>query len=570
MKELNTLLLFTVSALVYAQTDINVSSKLDVASLDVTTVKKSYCIFSDGDSSTSVDSLSSKYSGESGDYQQVYSAHGKTYLRKNIQWNSQTSEDSFKLSFLSSKSKFSDTQNLQDSHCTYRYRKVSLANSSTVLSGNASFSVPKGVWLIRVKTDDKFSNKPFSYSLSQSDYKDDFLEEVDFYTYSRVTYSNEMYFIINASVENIDQLVKLNFKYESTSSAELDLDFNFKVDFISANECLSTLDNKKISDIFATHEKIEKSLVGASCMLNTAYVKHFLSSIHVYKIKDFFEELDAANLRIKKSISFNHQNRDFERYQLFANLLDRIKFYYSYEILKESYSMMTNYIDYDGHQIDQLLYIDILRRRGVLYLFDVFDFLIKKIEEIENRTAVTRLDEDTKKLLRVYYSILLKKESELFEQSHELIRPPTFLSSYYLSNITSSAKIFSSKFEALIRKMNDIRTNDFILTSSLKNIVEDHRDLVNALRVYDLEYERFYDEVPKFDNYVELRVNLLAELEAIYRVNIESMLLNVSHYYRKHFEDSDFKRIVVGGKTFATIDEFISSYDELVKELRNE
>jgi len=559
-------------------TEINFQTRINIAEFNAKYVKSSWCIFSDGNSDTGTSTISAALSGESNQHIQSYTHRGKTYLSRNINWDSSTTKKSFMLSFHADSAVFSGSDRYDESHCSYKYWKGQSTSGETQLTAKAAFRIPNNVWAIRIRSESQTLNANTQILLSSKDYVLDdtgkkSLQQIPFYSFDGK--ANKKYFLTNASTEDQDNFVYLDLKYTKKTLTAADLSINFIVDFISAEECFQDLQGKSYIDLLSGNiakNNVEQSLVNMACMLNPKYIKHTLSSLYLYDIGSFFDELKSIERSIQKSIGENPNTHDLNTFEVYLKLIDRVRFYYAYEILKESIGLLTHKIEYQGETVDSLFYIEVLRRRGIMYLFDIYDTLLKSINNAiaAGTGPFISLSKDDKLKFDIFTKILLPHEHSSFERAHNLIYSPKYLSVKAYNDFTSSSNktlLASNKF---MQASSDILTSDIISTAQARRIEKLLQDAVNQLRLYVISFDRFQahlgnsDEIDIHDS----RKRLLVQLESIFQLNINALLQQVGYYYAKNFEDPVFRNIKIGDTSYNNVSEFIRDSEKLLMEVK--
>ena len=557
-------------------TEINVSSRVDISEFDAKYVKSSWCIFSDGDSSTNTSTLSASLSGENNKYTQKYSRRGKTYLSRKIQWDSATTNKSFTLSFHADDANFQASEKYNDSTCSYKFWKAHTSSAETQLTAKAAFRIPKNVWAIRINSETVAHGALQEMALFVNDYivkenGEEKLEKKKFFNFDESV--KNKYFLTNASTLDKDNFVYLDFKYIKKTATSSDLDVKFRVDFISAEECFRDLKGKTFIDLIHANmddTKLESGLVNMACMLNPKYIKHSLSTLYLYDIRDFFNQLTRLEKKVDTAIIAETKEKNLATYTVFLKLIDRVRFYYAYEILKETMNLLTKKVSYNGETMDSLFFIEVLRKRGILYLFAIYDNLLEDFEGLAPTpgSPFISIELDTLKKINLFKEHFLPYEISGFRKAHALIYSPKYLSISAFNDFKVSAERAASVSNSFVVDANIILTSNRISTAQLNLLKSRLRSAIDQLRLYVVAFDRFQNQIGGQSLSIhDSRKRLLSQLDYTFQLNMKGLITNLGDYYIKHFEDPVFQNIKVGDKYYENVIDFIKDFEEIIKEV---
>jgi hypothetical protein len=566
--------LFLMSHFSFAS-EVDVSSRIDVAEFDAKYVKSSWCIFSDGDSSTGNKTLSASLSGENNRYTQRYNRRGKTYLSREIYWDSQTTNKKFTLSFHADDANFSDSDEYEDRTCSYRYWKAHSSSAQTKLNARAAFKIPNNVWAIRITSVTEALGANTQLKLSHNDYVDNengesTLKKTNFYAFEGD--SNNRYFLTNASTSEQDNFVYLDVTYVKNTLTSSDFSLNFQVDFISAEECFNDLVGKTYVDLIHANfnkKNIDDALVNMACMLNPKYIKHSLSTVYLYDLRDFFSQINKLEEKVDLMVGAAPAEHDLAAYKVLLTLIDRVRFYYAYEILKETMNLLNHKISYHGETIDSLFYIEVLRRRGIISFFKIFNNLIKDLEGLSASpdspfiTIESNIFDKFGQLNRAF----LPHEIKVFKNNHDLIYSPKYLSLNAYADFKASAKLVTTSSQLFISDVNQILHTPVISSAQAERLKTSLRNAIDKLRLYVIAFDQFQGQIGGDEmNVHDSRRRLLVQLDYVFQINLQALLSHVGEYFSRHFEDPVFEHVVVGDTHYNDVNSFIADFEALMQE----
>jgi len=556
--------------------DVKVQSRIDLAEFHSKTIKSSWCVFSDGYSSTDVNPLSVAWDATAGDELQPYTRNGKTYLARKITWESHADKKNFTLRFHADSARFSGEDTYDDRRCSYKTWRGRSVSGETTLKARAAFRIPRDVWAIRIQTQQVSPGALTTLALFNNDYivseqGGAVLSKQPLYTFKGS--KTNQYALVNPSTHTFDNFVFLEYEYVKRTLTESDAEVAFTVDFIAAEECLGDLAGKTYSELLGIHVgayRLDRVLKDVACMLNVDYVKHSLATIHIYDLEAFFGDLDHLQDKVEEVVARSADAASLENYEVLSKLLDRVRFYYAYEIVKEVLGLLKHEIQYDGETVDSLFYIEVLRARGVLYLFSILENLTNDLNA-ELRAATgpfVHLDKPSSKKMRVFVDTFLPYEHKSFRSAHALIYSPRYLALHSYSDFKAAAHRSAEAMERMLARGQVLLSGDEVTKAQITRLLEAFSDVSAELREYLRVFDSFNaaafrDGAPLTP--IEARKRLLVQLETVFRMNLRSLSTIVTEYFKRHFEDPAFHNIVVGSTTYRNVDDFIEEFETLLR-----
>lgn len=556
--------------------DIQYQSRINIAEFKAKSVRNSWCIFSDGDSQTTSGQISSSGEGNEGSNLETFSHRGIQYLRRKVEWDSKQGDNGMVLSFNAEDANFDANQKYDKKTCTYKTWKAKSTSAEIVLKAQAAFLVPKNVWAIRITSRKNELRGVTGISLSNDEYVQEnnkhVLKRKGFYNYNGD--HEDRYFLVNPSHTEADNFIYLDFEYISKTLHKNGFDFTFNVEFISAEQCLTDLNGLNSTDLL--HKKIknnlyENALTNLSCMLNPQYIKHTLGIMHIQGLGNIFEELKDIEKTLTKEVSHNVSAKEMETLDIILKLLNRVRFYYSYEILKETMSMVLHNVNHQGKDIDSLLYLEVIRRRGVLYLFDIFANLLSSTSKLKEQEGPFLTIPDRERVkFDIVFNSLLNNEFKSFQKSHELIFQPKFLFSQSFTNLQSSVHNVLGQSDILLSTARKVLLSEEVLISQIETFESELLLMSDYLRFYASQMDNFKlsTNTDSPDDYLSARRELFNQMELIYQVNIVSLVTEFEEYFIRHFEDPIFQNIDLGKKQYTDPREFIADFKQLIEEVQ--
>jgi hypothetical protein len=559
--------------------DIQFEGRIDISEFDAKYVRSSWCIFSDGSSSTAANGISTSLSGENAEQTDTFSHRGTTYLRRKIGWNSKETSSSFSLNFAADSAAFSNHEQYDKGRCSYRTWDGQSTSAENKLKAKAAFIVPNNVWAIRIRSVEKSVGGVTQIDLFNDDYVVDEKGQSSLQKVGFAKFDGSMdgqYFLVNPSADGLENFVYLDLEYNSNMLAANNLNLEFKVDFISANECLSDLKGLSYTDLLNRNiqdNKIESALVNMACMMNENYIKHSLATMHLSKLDDFFVKLNDVEKRIQSMINDKSKAKDLKSLDVLLSLIDKVRFYYSYEILKESVGLLSQKIDFKGVKIDSLYYIEILRRRGVSYLFNMLDNFSSSLKTLKAKQTgpFIQLDNDSSIKFDIFMKTLLPMEFAGFSSANKLIYKPQFLALYSYESLELVVARVEKSFEELKGSSEEILSQDSLTIPQTDLLIEKIRNLSNELRLYVMTFEQFKGQADTGDSVkdiIDARRLYLTQIETIFNIDLKVVAGGVKEYYLRHFEDPAFKNIKVGDKKYKDVREFINDFEKIIAEVQ--
>jgi hypothetical protein len=569
------LLSLTFSFSLYAS-DIHYQSKINIAEFDAKSVKYSWCIFSEGDSNTSTGTISNQASGKENSHIETFSHRGNTYLARKVQWKNQESKNGMTLNFKAESSSFGSRKTYDNKTCTYKTWMGQSTSAETTIVAKAAFVIPKNVWAIRIISETQRLNGVTTLTLSNDDYhkleNDELLIKKAFFQFEGTTQGK--FFLVNPSYDEKDNFVYLDLNYVSKSMLANEFNLSFRVEFIAAEQCLSDLKGLDFIQVLEQRIKgndFENALINMACMLNTNYVKHNLGTMHLNGLPKLFEKLRNTEKLITQKINSQSSAHDIETLQVLLKLIDRVSFYYGYEILKETMSMFHHQIDYQGKRTDGFLYFELLRRKGVIYLYEIFENLIRSVKTLKQQDRVIiEIPQNESLKFEVFLNNILPLEFKSFARAHELIFRPQFLASASFDNLDSIVNNVNLNSDTLLKTSRNILLSQEVTFNQLERFEYELRLMSNDLRFYTqvIESMKLGDHNGSTNDYIAARINLLNQMEQLYQVKIIALISSVEKYFFKHFEDPEFKNIRIGGKQYLEVKDFIEDFSFLMDEVK--
>lgn len=551
--------------------EISFESDVNYAACFEKKIKYNYCLFSRGDSDVESKTLSTSMKGESANDSKTIVYAGKKFLQRKVEWNSEETANSFNISFHADKSEFKDSVKYDKKYCSYKLMEMQSSSARNYLSAKAAFKVPRNVWAIRIHSNDNNVGSNVKINLFNNKYVANDktgaveLKSQKFYEFGDDL--NNQYFLVNPSTIEFDNYVFMELVLKNNSTREIDFNLNFTIDFIAATDCLTQLESKNLNQIIFSEiqtGKIDQAYTKLACMMTPNYIKHVLSSLNFDTFGSLFGKLN----QLEEKITLGAETENgLSNLSVFHALLDRVRFYYSYEILKELYSILTNKVSYRGKSVDSLTYLELLSKRGVLYLSDILESLKDDFNDLKKtRTYVLKIDPLVKTKVDIALNHILKAEMVGFENSHKLVYKPMYLARYQFNGLERIVNDIISSVNTITIQGNDLVFENSNI-SRLDQLIESVQNLNRLLISYSLQFNslRTYQDV---DDLIEKRLKLLTEAEAIFNINIKTLLLEFDEYFVRHFEEQEFMNIKIGEKTFSNVRDFIDDFESIVEEVR--
>ncbi len=570
--------LFSLPSIVAWSQEVQYHSSIFVEEMYEKHVKNSACVFSDGNSEVVSSTLNTDVSGTNHKSTKELKRRGKTYLSREVDWSSRADEKSLILNFHADNASFNDDEIYDDHTCSYKYWQGSAVAAQNQLKATAAFLVPKGVWTIRIKS--LVQSSPGSLTvlnMSNEDCAKDSLDcsKLEKKRLPTFEYNGESYFIVNASSEKYENFLYLDVDHIKNSLSEDDLQLSFKVDFIAAEDCLDKFyETDSLTQIvnYLKTENIDQVIVGLSCMLNATYVAHTLSFVQIYGTNHFFEEIFNLEKYVQNGQSLQNQDQGvYAKFGVVEALLDRIHVYYSYEILKDIYGMLSASVDVDGKKIDSLFYIDVIERKGVLHINNYLNDLEANLNKLlQVNSSVFEIVPDLKLQSDIFVNNILPVEFKYFVSMHEKMIRPNFVSQHYYAEVDRSVQNIWKKSQNFLELNTMLLKQPKVTKVSIEKSIYLIKELYSSLQDYSSSFARLKetyleDEETAPQNFKEKRKRLLAQLRLILDVNLESMLNLVGNYYKHNFEDPIFSSKKINGIEYQSVDDFVRDFRRFLK-----
>ncbi|MFP5491558.1 MAG: hypothetical protein ACLGG0_08660 [Bacteriovoracia bacterium] len=557
--------------------EIEYQGRINIAEYQAKTVRHSWCIFSDGNSSVDTSVLSRHASGSNNSHYENYSHRGTSYLKRKVEWTNTKDENSINLHFTADSAQFSAHQEYDKKTCSYKTWKGQSTSAETILKAKAAFVIPKNVWAIKISSNQEHLQGQLAINLSNNEYIIDESGEEKLLARSFHQFSssqNERYFQVNPSFDGGENFVYLDMIYKSRTLVAQEFLLDFKVEFIANEQCLTELKGRHFADLLTQQIKsneLESTLINFACMMNTDYVQHVLGQLHLHGTNDLFSKIAQVENSAIKSIRESSNANDREKLALILKLSERMRFYYAYEILKETMGMLVEQVDHNGQSVDAWMYLELLRRRGVLYLAEVLEHLslAGKQQLAQNSGPVITFSHSDRLKHEVFFQSILPMEFNSFKKANELIFKPLFLSADYFYHLQRSIERISTLSTYFITTYGTQLTQS-ITRATLEKMNDDIMSIAKELRLYSQEVEVFkitqLTDAPQ--DWVQARRLLLQQMELVFQMNLASLSTEVGTYFKRHFEDPIFKEIRIKGKRYENAEHFLKDFEQLIREVR--
>ena len=557
------------------QPDISFQTKIDISQFDHKKVSAIWCIFSSPESSTFTESLQGSWQGTKQQQVQRFVKNGHEYLARKIHWDSAQTDNTFKLVFKADSSHFQGSHTHDRHTCTYRTWRGQTSSASNVLTANAAFVIPKNVWVVRIRANKKEDQSLTNVRLYNLDYSTS-SDNAHKTLIKRAFYSfdgNERYkyFLVNPSIDGTDNFVYLNLTHVSKTMQADKLDLSFKVDFLARDECLSSLKGVTLSEILLNEVKnsgVNAAIVNLSCMLSPLYIVHTLSNLMIHGVSDFFRQVDQLEKVITKKVKKNLDRSSIDSFAVLNVLLDRVRFYYAYEISKDLMGLLASNTDLG---LDGLQYLETLRARGVLYLTAVIDELMATTERIDQGSDLfVEMNIRDKNNMSIFGQNLLAMEvADLAQAYHKLPIPNMLSRNHYQQLLAAVERLkvsyhgFNANLTPFMKKPHDYTT------AVLRTIQDDLHELLIALENYTMAWEKFADNLLAVKNepaqIADAHKRFLSEIEAMFNLNIVGLHKILTEYFKHHFEDPIFANMKTAGKVYKNPSDFMADFNKLLR-----
>jgi len=556
--------------------DISFHTKIDIAHFESKTVKSSWCFTTNGWSKTFNSSISKSLTGDTAQYTQTYSAHGKQILARRISWDSLTTERSFYLNFNSGSSSFEGATNFDSRKCSYKTWRGSSAAASNVLVGKAGFIIPKDVWLIRVHNDFNRKYSATEIKLFNKDYerKEGKNKLIKKEIASFRAGENNKYYFVNPSTDEFKNLVYLELNHVNNSTWEDNLKFNFKIDFIGRDECIKNLTNIQSNNIIwnnIENDRFEAAITNLSCMLTPQYVKHILSNLFIFGIHDFYDELDKIEKHLSSKKEMFEEMDNLNYYSIVLKLINKVKFYYSYEILKDIYILLK----YESkEELNGLQYLETLRTRSLFYIKDLLSSVDKTVKKSYDSATSYKIKLTESELLKIKHLIqyVLQMEINSVGDAIKILPRLNILGVSHFGVLTQRTQELINAYLNLKKNIDLLlKNNQNYTVNFLVKIRKDIRSVFYSLDQYTMAWESFKQNYSSAQNdsnqIITDHREYLAQIETLFSINILGLSELLKIYYLNHFESNQFKSFEVNGKQYKKIDEFIIDFEQLMEEI---
>ena len=566
------LILFLVSININAY--IQLSTKLSISEYEEK-VRKSwfYCIFASGNSKAYKTEVDLNLSGENQDYIQKWNKFGREFITRRIEWDTNKTNQSFKINFYS-EGLFLNKENelrMNDRTCSYKYWKSNVSNIKNILISKADFKIPENVWVIKITTEDDNSTiAETKINLFNKEYTNEDTENLyDKKLYSFDASSMEKYFIVNPSVEGIDNYISMDISRVKNDVSDDRFNWSLNLSFIGQQKCLLNLNGKNLEEIlqFSISNKYDKTIENLSCFLSPKYIKHILSNLYLYGVGDFFETLDLLRKKIKINQSNNFH--EMEKVQIIDKLLNRIKFYYSYEISKDIMYLL----EYkDNFNLNGLEIIEKLRFQGISYLNSISMKIFDMLKRIESKGNWLNLITNKELLgLKILGLNSLSQEINSIVRMYGNIYKPNLVSSSHFDMIETSIKRLERNYLDFNENLRSLLENKESTKSQLEATLNSLKHFDISILYYSRKWESFNLKMFVPHNNIHDVLNshksLLVEIEKYFNINVKALRMNLNEYFKKHFEDPSIKDLFHGEqKEFNSLDDFINKFEKVIGE----
>lgn len=569
------LLLATFSTSAFAA-DVEYSGRINMTEYFSKEVRKSWCIFSDGNSRVDSKEISQTAHGQSQELFDTYTFRGVNYLRRKVEWESQSNERSFTINFLAADANFSASQKYDKSTCTYKTWMGQSTSAETKLTARSAFLIPKNVWAIRIIHHQDTSGGEVAINLSNLDYaqqKDGKIALVPTQLSSFNRSSTDQYFLVNPSTGSEENFVYLDMVYQSRTLNANSLNLKFTIEFIAAEQCLKELGKEHFSNLInrkITQNLYDDAFINMACMLTPTYVQHTLQQLHLNGAGDFFKDIKKLETSLIEGNLSEQRARDRDTIRLFFNLTDKVKFYYSFEILKEAMNMLTQKVHYHEQSVDAWMYLEILRRRSMLYLVDILVSLDKNLARLPRNSALIKLSTDENVKFDIFLNDILPIEFRGFERTTTLIYRPQYLGADHFENLQHSVDQLLKKSKSFLHNTQLLTDQSPLTISQVDQTRFEIKELIKAIHTYTQQIEKFRITSTSSNGFdwINSRRELINEFEKLFQLNIVALKDEVGEYYLRHFEDPTLRSIEVNGKKYSDVRDFIQNFEQILLEVR--
>ena len=568
---------------------IRLSSRLSIAEYEEKFARGGlFCIFTSGNSKAYKTEIDLDIQGESQNHIQKWNKFGKEFISRRIEWDTNKTNQSFKINFYAEGLSLNEKHVLirESKSCSYKYWKSNISNIKNVLKSKADFKIPKNIWVIKIKTEDNNSTGAITkINLFNQEYEKENSDKMfKKKLYSFDSTSIEKYFIVNPSVEKTDNYIHMDILRSKNDVSDDRFIWSLDISFIGQKECFYNLEGKNLKEIlqFSIDNKYDKTIENLSCLLSPVYIKHILSNLYLFGVENFFDALDLLRKKLKINPNDLNDIHKIEKIQVIDKLLNRIKFYYSYEISKDIMYLLKYKDDYE---LNGLQIIESLRLQGTTHLSHIsirISQILRKIK-LEEGFINSITNEDMIKL-RILGENYLSQEIYGIVQMYNNIHKPKIISSVYFNNLEQSIKNleidflnFNNDLKLLLKESNSTK-------SQLSTVIESLRILKHSMLNYSQYWESFNQKMFTPDNKIhEILIShksFLSQIEAYFQINIKSLSLNLNEYFKKNFEDPALKDLFINKKDnsisnaqerldnnqFDSLDNFINEFEKVIKE----
>jgi hypothetical protein len=341
-------------------------------------------------------------------------------------------------------------------------------------------------------------------------------------------------------------------------------EFNFKVSFISGENCLDDINRRTISEVLSglqSSSDLKQGVETLACLLSPTYISHVLSNMHLFDINRFFNALDEA------SYAFDVNNADKlssdNSAYVFSELLQRTRFYYAYELSKDVMSLME--VKREGVSDLELLFA--FKSYDREYIMDALYLCMDGLNEAaKGAKDFTNLNMSEQHLSGLkYVNNIIGEEFKNIEDLALLRLPQTaLLSRKHFDTLRSATgqlmdryAIYHSALDALLEQPQG---HSYL---TLEKLSDQLNLLIFRFQKFEQEWNKIFDLMKERGSSRDYD-SFIAELEKMYSLNLYAFYANLDRYYLKYFEDDEFKKIKVNNKDYTNIKDFIDDFKLLI------
>ncbi len=550
--------------------EIEYSSSINVSQVKSKLVKHSRCIFSEGYSDLTDGQINSSATGASNNHVETFNFRGTDYLSRKVDWSSDLTKKSITLNFRSGSARFEGSRTYDEHTCTYKTWESASTSALTKLRARAQFLIPANVWAIKVKSNNTDLKGHSIIKLGNKEYdKDGKLTEKAFSEISEGRFGR--YFIVNPSADGNENFVFLDFSYTSQTMNANDFELSFEVEFIADEQCLGKLEGLDVAEVMTRDLKknrYENVLTNMACMLNTSYVRYNLAMLHFAGVDTYFQKLQQVSVNLDVHDPKRTADEQ-EAVNVTKKLIERVRFYYTYEIAKDTMGLLLNKVEYMGVKVDAWGYLEIMRREGVLDLAGYFQGTERILSQFKGQdgTPFIALSSGDRKALEQLFRFLELSMNGVADHHKKMYRPK-HLSAAMFKELDGAAERMKGQWGILQGSLNGAFSEEVLTESSLQVLQEGLRTMAQELRYYGAQIERVRptkgDGGPA--DLKTSRQEILKQVETMYRINLGPMIAGLGTYFTRHFEDPVFKDVSINGKTYKDPRDFIADFEQLLKE----